>query len=67
MIVQDKKRYKSKIYWFRRDRNLSGGGVMLLIYKYIPHIPLSELEEYVGNPSETDSVKFKISSKTSRW
>ena len=26
---------------FRKDRNLHGGGVMLLIHKDIPHIPLS--------------------------
>ena len=29
---------------FRKDRNLHGGGVMLLIHKDIPHMPLSELE-----------------------
>ena len=27
---------------FRKDRNLHGGGVMLLIHKDIPHMPLSE-------------------------
>ena len=26
----------------------------------------NELKEYVGKPSETDSIKFKISSKTTR-
>ena len=29
---------------FRKDRNHHGGGVMLLIHKGIPHMPLSELE-----------------------
>ena len=29
---------------FRKDRNFHGGGVMLLIHKDIPYIPLSELE-----------------------
>ena len=29
---------------FRKDRNLHGGGVMLLIHKDIPYMPLSELE-----------------------
>ena len=28
---------------FRKDRNLHGGGVMLLIYEDIPHTPLTEL------------------------
>ena len=31
-------------YVFRKDRNLRGGGVMHLIHKDIPHMPLSELE-----------------------
>ena len=29
---------------YRKDRNLNGGGVMLLIHKEIPHMPLTELE-----------------------
>ena len=29
---------------YRKDRNLHGGGVMLLINKEIPHMPLKELE-----------------------
>ena len=38
---------------FRKDRNLHGGGVMLLIHKNIPHMPLSKLE----NNSESAWVK----------
>ena len=41
---------------FRKDRNLHGGGVMLLIHKDTPHIPLSELE----NDSESVSVKVLL-------
>ena len=29
---------------FRKDGNFHDGGVMLLIHKDIPHMPLSELE-----------------------
>ena len=29
---------------YRKDRTLDGGGVMLLIHKDIPHMPISELE-----------------------
>ena len=29
---------------FRKDRNLHGSGVVLLVHKDIPHMPLSELE-----------------------
>ena len=39
---------------FRKDRNLHGGGVMLLIHKDIPHMPLSELE------NDSESVWAKI-------
>ena len=39
---------------FRKDRNLHGGGVMLLIHKDIPHMPLSELE----NDSESVWPKY---------
>ena len=39
---------------FRKDRNLHGGGVMLLIHKDIPHMPLSELE----NDPESVWVKY---------
>ena len=45
---------------FRKDRNLHGGGVMLLIHKDIPHMPLSELE----NDSESVWVKV-FANKTS--
>ena len=38
---------------FRKDRNLHGGGVKLLIHEDIPHMPLSELE----NDSESVWVK----------
>ena len=47
---------------FRKDRNLHGGGVMLLIHKDIPHMPLSELE----NDSESVWVKV-FASKTSHY
>ena len=38
---------------FRKDRNLHGGGLMLLIHKDIPHMTLSELK----NDSESVWVK----------
>ena len=41
---------------FRKDRNLHGGGVMLLIHKDISHMPLSELE----NDSESVWVKVFV-------
>ena len=47
---------------FRKDRNLHGGGVMLLIHTDIPHMPLSELE----NDSESVWVKV-IANKTSHY
>ena len=47
---------------FRNDRNLHGGGVMLLIYKDNPHMPLSELE----NDSESVWVKV-FANKTSHY
>ena len=47
---------------FRKDRNLHGGGVMLLIHKDIPHMPLSELE----NDSESVWVKV-FANKTSHY
>ena len=28
---------------YRKDRTLDGGGVMLLIHKDIPHMPITEL------------------------
>ena len=47
---------------FRKDRNLHGGGVMLLIHKDIPHMPLSELE------NDSESVWAKIfANKTSHY
>ena len=39
---------------YRKDRNLHGGGVMLLINKELPHMPLKELE----NNSESVWVKI---------
>ena len=45
---------------FRKDRNLHGGGVMLLIHKDIPHMPSLELE----NDSESVWVKV-FANKTS--
>ena len=29
---------------YRKDRTLNGGGVMLLMHKDIPHMPLTELD-----------------------
>ena len=47
---------------FRKDRNLHGGGVMLLIHKDIPHMPLSELE------NDSKSVWVKVfANKTSHY
>ena len=47
---------------FRKDRNLHGGGVMLLIHKDIPHMPLTELE------NDSESVWAKIfANKTSHY
>ena len=51
---------------FRKDRNLHGGGVMLLIHMDVPHMPLPELE----NDSESVWVKVfanKTSSNVARW
>ena len=47
---------------FRKDRNHYGGGVMLLIHKDIPQMPLSELE----NDSESVWVKV-FANKTSHY
>ena len=33
---------------FRKDRNLHGGGMMLLIHKDFPHMPLTELKHNFG-------------------
>ena len=44
---------RSNIIIFRKDRNLHGGGVMLLIHKDISHMALSEQE----NDSESVCVK----------
>ena len=47
---------------FRKDRNLHGGGVMLLIHKELPHMPLSELEK------DSESVWVKVfANKTSHY
>ena len=47
---------------YRKDRNLHGAGVILLIHKDIPHMPLSELE----NDSESVWVKV-FAHKTSHY
>ena len=47
---------------YRKDRTLDGGGVMLLIHKDIPHMPITELE----NGSESVWVKV-FANKTSRF
>ena len=41
---------------YRKDRNLHGARVMLLIHKDIPHMPLSELE----NENDSESVWVKV-------
>ena len=45
---------------YRKDRTLNGGGVMLLVHKGIPHMPLTEL----GNDSESVWVKLFVNKKT---
>ena len=45
-----------------KDRNLDGGGVMLLIHKDISHMPITELE----NDSESIWVKV-FANKTSHF
>ena len=47
---------------YRKDRTLDGGGVMLLIYKDISHMPITELE----NDSESIWVKV-FTNKTSHF
>ena len=41
---------------YRKDRTLNGGGVMLLVHKDIPHMPLTELD----NDSESVWVKLFV-------
>ena len=51
---------------YRKDRTLDGGGVMLLIHKDVPHMPITELE----NGSESVWVKVfanKTSHFVARW
>ena len=45
---------------YRKDRTLNGGGVMLLVHKDIPHMPLTELD----NDSESVWVKLFVNMKT---
>ena len=47
---------------YRKDRNIHGGGVMLLVHKDIPHMPITELE----NDSESIWVKV-FANKTSHF
>ena len=47
---------------YRKDRTLDGGGVMLLIHKDIPHMPITELE----NSSESVWVEV-FANKTSHF
>ena len=47
---------------YRKDRNLHGGGVMLLVHKDISHMPIKELE----NNSESVWVKV-FANKTSHY
>ena len=44
---------------YRKDRTLNGGGVMLLVHKDIPHMPLTELD----NDSESVWVKLFVNKK----
>ena len=39
---------------YRKDRNLHGGGVMLLVHKDISHMPIMELE------NNSESVWFEV-------
>ena len=51
---------------YRKDRNIHGGGVMLLVHKDISHMPITELE----NDSESIWVKVfanKISHFVASW
>ena len=45
---------------YRKDRTLNGGGVMFLVHKDIPHMPLTELD----NDSESVWVKLFVNKKT---
>ena len=45
---------------YRKDRTLNGGGVMLLVHKDIPHMPLTELD----NDSESVWVELFVNKKT---
>ena len=47
---------------YRKDRNIHGGGVMLLVHKDISHMPITELE----NDSESTWVKV-FANKTSHF
>ena len=47
---------------YRKDRNIHGGGVMLLVHKDISHMPITELE----NDSESIWVKV-FANKTSHF
>ena len=47
---------------YRKDRTHDGGGVMLLIHKDIPHMPITELK----NDSESVWVKV-FANKTSHF
>ena len=46
---------------YRKDRTLNGGGVMLLVHKDIPHMPLTELD---NDASESVWVKLFVNKKT---
>ncbi|MES9950854.1 MAG: reverse transcriptase family protein, partial [Candidatus Thiodiazotropha sp.] len=47
---------------YRKDRNLHGGGVMLLVRRNVPHMPLIELE------NDSESVWIKVfTNKTSHY
>ena len=47
---------------YRKDRNIHGGGVVLLVHKDISHMPITELE----NDSESIWVKV-FTNKTSHF
>ena len=47
---------------YRKDRNLHGGGVMLLVHKDVSHMPVMELE------NNSESVWLKVfANKTSHY
>ena len=46
---------------YRKDRNIHGGGVMLLVHKAISHMPITELE------NDSDSIWVKVFAKKTSY